>query len=913
MRIILTTVIILVIIIFIGSALRSWYLFLKEPESPAIEALADNTAVIVKTNSIFKLIDAINESSTLDFFVNSKKYYSINQYLDTISIKNGKLFRLLESSKVYLTFSENKIKTQGLLIITEIGKTSPNSIHNQIKELVINSGYEVVDEKEFRKVTDGREKVWYYIKQGIFAISHDSTILVSSYNNLSSGVGSKIAESLSKLQKTSGKSVDANILVNSHLLTSVIWPDMAANLNEKLPISDWISFDLNIKKGQLLLDGFSLAGKGNLFEGQEPVNGVPLQYFPQNTAFGLSLMLSDPEKYISRIFTHDTLHVSGYDNSIKQQTKEIFKVSDHLRSWIGNSVSLIFTNDYFRGYKSSQLILISHKDADSARYYLSPFMEMDGDSIGQLHYSNLAKDIWGDVFATPSRIYCKITPSFVVISPDKNLVQANYSNSKIKSRDLASAFENSAGNSNLFIYLKPGKISNWFIRQAKGENEEWVTFLSQNNSIGFQYSASEKLAYTHAWLIPTPNNRSRKMFADKSITDNKTIVKDESLNKEMQATADDKIITEGKPTNEDEEPIKEEAASTKEISVNSDIFPIQILSGTKKNEKRIALLTKSGKLLMYDHQGRLLWDFKVSGKPISNVAEADYKKNGKIHYIVAAGKKLHIIDADGKEVVGSPYKLPGEVSGDIALFDYDNRKDYRLLYVGSNHLLYNTTLKGEELPDWNKPKVYGTGKVTFLRTGGKDYLVYKSTGGEIKIFDRRGRERIKLNGTPSISPNSPVFENKTNSKGIFILAGNSGEVTYINSNGLISKTSFSAFNKPWFSYADFNNDGSLDFMFSDNNRIVCYNRVKEVIMSKTFDKARLGLPFIYSSTPGEKWVFVRDINSSKIIGLNSTGKIVEYNIKSDIDPVVFNPGGSLKEVLVTSRKGKIQLTELEGL
>lgn len=913
LRIILTTIIIVVITIFIGSALRTWYLFLKEPESPAIEALADNTVVIVKTKSIFKLVNAINESSMLDLFVNSKRYHSINQWLDSLTVNNGKLFRLIESNEVYLAFAESKNNTSGFLILTEIGKTGPSSVHKQIKEIVNNDGYEVTTEKEVRKISNGHESVWYFIKQGVFALSDDSTTLVSSYTNLTTGKSREIISQFTKLEETGGKSVDANILINSHLLTSVIWPEKEEELNEKFPLSNWVSFDLNIKKGQLLLDGFSLTGQDNLFEGQEPVSNVPVQYYPQNTAFGLSIMLSDPERYISGIISRDTLHVTGYDNSIKQQTDEIFRVSDHLRAWVGNSISLIFTNDYFRGYKSSKLILISHKDADSANYYLSPFIEMEGDSIGQLHYTSLAKDLWGEAFSVTGKVYCKITPQFVLLSPDRNLVSAIISSSGSKSQDLASAKENSGGSSNLFIYLKPEKIVRWFSRNAKGENQEWVNFISQNRSIGFQYSASKKLAYTHAWLIPTPKGNSRKLFAEKSKLNDRIDSRTEASDEEKEIVKEEKEVVVDKVADTKPETKEEEDIPAKEIAINSDFFPPQILNSSKKNEKRIGFLTKEGKLLIYNYEGKLLWEYKMSGKPSSNIREVDFKKNGKMHYVVASGKKLYIIDPDGKEVTGSPFKLPGAVSGEISLFDYDNRKDYRLLYVGTDHLIYNTTLKGEELPDWIKPKVNGYGTISFIRTGGKDYLVYKSAGNEIKIFDRRGKERIKVKDAPLISKNSTVFENKTNSKGIFIFAGKSGQIGYISSNGLISNTTFDKFNDPWFAYNDFNNDGSYDFLFSEGNRIVCYNRVKEIIMSKTIDKAKFGVPFIYSSSPREKWVFVRDINSSKIIGLHSGGKTMELKIKSDTDPVVFNPGGSLKEVLVTTRKGKVQLTELEGL
>lgn len=887
-------VIVLVITFFIGSTLRSYYLFLKEPVIPIFDALPENTAIVIRTKSVEKLLDAINNSAVADLFP-AKSYYSlINSCIDSIKQEDN-LSALLMSGEAVFAFTGEK--NSNLLIGLSIGKTRFNNVNGTIIDMVERNGWSLVEnESGVYKINRSEGPAWYYIRNGLFMISPDSLTLCRSLTAISSKKKLITDKAFSKLINSTGKSSIGNILINNKLWSQNVWPEKAPQLASGTPFDSWSSFDITIKKGEVALGGFTYTPSSHVFKGQQPVQFDQIKYFPSNTAFSISLSLSDQHLYTSQFIRKDTLHVRGYDAAIKQNTNEIFNPSLHLNGWIGNSVSLICTRNFFRGNTSERLIMVSSRNKDSAAYYLKPYIEPINDSLGRMHYSKLTSDIWGSMFTLPNdNVYCLVSNQFIAFSPSKNLLN-DLSNSRIRNKELHNLEQVTGSSNNIFIYLKPEIITDWLIKKNNKTGVDFIRFLGKNKSIGIEYSADEEMQYTYAWMMLSPK---------KSLT----AQRQSDINESEMVTSS----TENQNTNP--EPVEPaDADLSVKIELPDGYYAPILVNGKSKNQKRIAVLTKKGKLSLYDHAGNLLWSYKCKESTFNSVLEADINKNGKNHYLIFSTDKLYIIDQDGKELKDSPISLPGDIAGGISLFDYDQKKDYRLLYIGKDHRIYNITLKGKELPDWNKPEVKGIGKIGFRRTGAKDYIIYQYEDEQIKFFDRRGKERIKPDGNFTVSPLSDIYNNKTNSKGIFLTVNANGEMVYVTENGVCSKSSFGKFGtNTWFHYFDFNADGSMDFIFAKNNRIVAYTKMKNVIAECMIREGYFGIPFIYSASANENWIFARNQKTGEILAFNNKKRNYPVKITSDHDPLVFNPGGSLKEILVTIKDDKLILTELSDL
>lgn len=923
-------VIVAVILFFIGSAIRSYYLFLKEPVAPVTDALPANTSVIISTKSVFRLFESINNSALADLLDSKQNYYPlVNAYLDTIELKHKAIYDLTKNAEV--VFALTGEQGNSFILGVTVGKTGVNKINDKIRDLLKNKGLTVSAGNDgIYSVTGNTEVFWYYVRKGLFVMSPDSSAVIASFNTLMSEKSLNSDPAFKKLRLATGKSSDANILINNQAFGRIIWPEKVSWLTRGTPFDGWSAFDITIKKGEVTLGGFTYSSSDNILKGQQPVSYTGYLHFPATTAFAFSIALSDQQAYISNFIKSDTLHVEGFDASIKQKTVEIFKPQQHINAWIGNSVSLITTKNFFPGNRSEQMVIIESKDRDSASAYLRPLIEPLNDSIGKLHYATLCEDLWGPAFKLPGELYCLISTQKVVISPSLNLLKS--SSSGMKNDKLSKLQETAGDNSNIFIYLEPQYISNWIKGKSKERNTSLIDFLSGNRAIGFEYNAGNELQYTHAWLT-LPPAKDHKKTPEQELTADTSPVKDENkdanteaLTEKSEQSATDKTgkaATEsgGETASEKTAKVKiektvraEQSGVIKEIKLKSGSNSPQILTGKTRNEKRIAVLTKKGFLSMYDHTGELLWVFDCKEKAFDNILEADFNRNGKVNYMVTTPGKIYVLDTEGKQIKGSPVRLPATAAGRLSIVDYENNRDYRILYVGENKKIYNITLKGKELPDWQKPEVTGFGSITFIRTGGRDYLVYQDQDKAFKVYDRRGKERLNVNKGFTLSPRTRLFSNKTNSKGIFLTVTSLGEMVYINEKGIISKSSFGRFGTgTWFNYTDFDSDGTMDFIFAKNNRIVAYTKMKNVIADRVLKKGNFGTPFIYPASSREKWIFARNSNNNEVIGFNNKGKSYPSKLESDTDPIIFNPGGSFKEIIITTVGDKLILNELEGL
>jgi len=539
---------------------------------------------------------------------------------------------------------------------------------------------------------------------------------------------------------------------------------------------------------------------------------------------------------------------------------------------------------------------------------LRPYIQPVNDSSGRLYYTSFAPDLFGEIFKLKGPLYYTISDNFVTISPDRNLLYTG-SKSNWRIKDIDAINENSGKSSNISIMVHPQVIARWL--KNKNPNKPLLSFLSRQSSIGFQYSAGGKLEYTSAWI--NPDVKSKALFAEteyhnKPQKEAATIIKEDT---ELLSATDKIAENDEKPdVYYSESDIPAESITSKEVKIKSAIKGSFIINGIVKNKKCIALITENGELTVVDSEGKKQWHFKGKEPLLPFVNEVDQNKDGRIEYLAGSRNFLYHIDSKG-ELISKPTKLPEPAAGSFSVLDYDSKRDYRILYVGTDNKIYNLTFNGTELPDWQKPSVTGKGEISFIRTNGRDYLIYHS-GNSLKIFDRRGKERIKTDKSLNISNNTVIAENKTNSKGIFLGSSKSGELTYINQSGIISSSSFGSFNNdPHFNYFDFDSDGSMDFIFTDKSRIAVYNRMKELIAEK---KGNYTKPFIYSASGNDTWIFARNQKTNEIVSINNKKRALGISsIYSDSDPLVFNPGGSDQELLVTSLKGKLILTPLKEL
>ena len=211
--------------------------------------------------------------------------------------------------------------------------------------------------------------------------------------------------------------------------------------------------------------------------------------------------------------------------------------------------------------------------------------------------------------------------------------------------------------------------------------------------------------------------------------------------------------------------VKAEANSISEefnIKLDADILTNpQFVTNYTNNQKDIAVQDINNNLYLISNKGEVLWKKKLEGPILGKIEQVDIFKNGRLQFAFATPNRVYIIDRNGKEVNPFPLKFNDVITQPLSVFDYDNKRDYRLLVTqGKNVLMYD--LKGKIVKGFDF-KSAASSIITqpeHFRMGSRDYIVIK-TEEKIYILDRRGNTRVNPKTSATFS-NEKVYVYESN-------------------------------------------------------------------------------------------------------------------------------------------------------
>jgi hypothetical protein len=198
-------------------------------------------------------------------------------------------------------------------------------------------------------------------------------------------------------------------------------------------------------------------------------------------------------------------------------------------------------------------------------------------------------------------------------------------------------------------------------------------------------------------------------------------------------------------------------------------------------QKEIVVQDVNNNLYLISNKGKILWKKQLQGPVLGKIEQIDIYKNGRLQLAFATPNQVYVLDRNGKGVKPFSLKFNDEITQPLAIFDYDNRKKYRLLVTQGKHvLMYDVkgkTVKGFTFKSANSNII---SKPKHFRIGSKDYITLK-TKSKLYILDRIGKTRIKPKQSHSYS-NQPIFLfNNT-----FTTTTNEGDLISIDSKGNVS-------------------------------------------------------------------------------------------------------------------------------
>lgn len=229
-------------------------------------------------------------------------------------------------------------------------------------------------------------------------------------------------------------------------------------------------------------------------------------------------------------------------------------------------------------------------------------------------------------------------------------------------------------------------------------------------------------------------------------------------------------------------------SSAFEVQFNTDLATVpQFVTNHNNRRKEIIVQDRENILYLISNSGKIIWQKQLEGTIQGKIQQIDLFKNGKLQLAFTTNNEFLILDRNGKEVEPFIKKYTGGNLNPLAVFDYDNNKNYRFI-VTQNEKVFMYNSKGDIV----KGFTYNTAEATIVdapqhfRIGKKDYLIFKLQNGLLKITNRVGKTRVNVKDKFSFSDNEiKLHQNKftfTSLEGLLFQIDTKGKITSSNLN-----------------------------------------------------------------------------------------------------------------------------------
>lgn len=291
--------------------------------------------------------------------------------------------------------------------------------------------------------------------------------------------------------------------------------------------------------------------------------------------------------------------------------------------------------------------------------------------------------------------------------------------------------------------------------------------------------------------------------------------------------------------------------------------------------KEIFIQDARNNIYLINAAGRVLWKVAVGERINGPVYMIDYYRNGKYQLLFSGKDHLHLIDRNGNYVSRYPVKLRSPATSSLALFDFDNNFNYRLIIAGEDKQVYAYDKSGSVVKGWEPFRTAGTvvSEIGYFKVSGKDFIVV-SDESSIYFLDRSGKERFRPHEAITRASGSALRLAGGASPALVCTAPD-GTVQTISFNGNVQKFRIREFTPEHnFEYFDIDGDGTAEYIFIDNGILYLFDHNHKEIFSRDFSSSQLGGPINFIFSARDRKIGVFDIDRSLIYLIDGKGKVM---------------------------------------
>ncbi|WP_430972591.1 hypothetical protein [Sunxiuqinia rutila] len=863
-------------------------------KTPLIVEIPELDALLDKMDSQNPLVAELQQVSELETFFADVKVLK-SQFESSAPFR-----KVLADKSVLVAFNAEGKNNVGCLFVASLNdRKEKATILNYFNNLPAAQNGKIssreYDEEEIYQLKNGGTTFSFAFKDGVmlfsrYALFVEEAIRQMTVENLTNN------QQLQDLYATVSSNSDFNLYIQHDrfpgLVSGLVPRDFRKQLNLFGSFSDWTELDVNIKNTNLLLNGFSFSNPNNhnylsVFRGQKPIRTDITKALSANTSLFINLALDDLSTFYSNY--EEYLKKQGLFYARETQLKKLERYSkvpfQTLFTEIAkNEFALAFGTVTQNDPANNRFFIAEVKGQSLAREKLLPVLEnyakanktslqemqsqyeiqnASSFTIYEFPFANLPELLFGEVFSGTESRFLSFYDNYLIFA-DNSAALKHYLHNLVLSETLQNDIqfqkfsEQLASRSTLNSYLNFSKafyLGNYYL------NEKPAQLLNTNEQ-------SIRKFHALSWQLSENSGQ---------FLNNLYLKYDPVLKEEPQTVWQSKLDS------------------------TVAIKPQLVTNHNDQANKEVIIQDNKHQLCLINKEGVSLWKVQLPGKIMSEIYQIDYYKNGKLQYLFNTKDKLHIIDREGNNVARYPINFRSPASNGVALFDYDNNRNYRFFIACENKQVYAYNHEGKLVKGWGFTGTDGpvTTPVKHFRVGGKDYLVcadqYKTY-----ILDRRGNTRVKTSNN---------FEHSAND--LYLIQARQAAIATTDINGQVHLEYFDGtheviktqkFGKNhFFEAADLNADGKTDFIFADDNELWAFNHQGKKIFEREFNSKISSKPNYYTFANDDRKIGVVCRAENRVYLVNADGSLYDgFPLHGNTDFTIgyFNRGNSYFNLVV---------------
>lgn len=864
------------------------YIYLKKEKpytSNITDAVPVNAALIFEIHDFLKFSDDLShksliwqEAKTIPLFLSIQNKLT---FLDSLINNDQQLKLFFNNRPVTISINSTGASKYDFIFLMNVPNSATEDflkqfITEKIKSncLISTRSYDKVDIYDVKINSD---EVPYNFScafhEGMFVFSFSSILVEDAIRQINSKESLKLDKNYSKVASTAGKNVHGNIYINyktfPKLLSNLVSEKYLSDVSEFVNYSSWSELDLNINTNSINMNGFSYSDKMsdnlmNALDNQAPESFTVCDILPANTSLFVSLSMSD-----MKLFYENLLKYIDKNGKLAKHNSDIAGLNskfsiDIVKYFMDNldkEIALVYADLNALNVRQDAYVVFKVKSKSSAEENLQEIIkkvakeenrefsayvstsEIDSEldyPVYKLPDENIPEKLFGKLFGGINSGFATFIDNYMVFASSKGVLsKIIHSNILQKTLDKDIAFnafsENLTSKTNFYFYANISRaatlLSQFMNSEISSDFNKYNEPFQKIQSIAFQISSNNNLFYNNLFINFNPEYSEPPHTVWESHLD---------------------TITSFKP---------------------------KLVINHLNDEKEIILQDDNNTLYLINSLGKILWKKPLEEKILGDIQQIDCFKNKKLQYLFNTKSKLYIVDRNGNFVDRFPVKLPSQSTAPLAVFDYENNRDYRIFIPSEDRKIRVFSIDGSIITGWDfdKSETFVRKEIQHFRIEEKDFIVFNDSL-KVYILDRKGQQRVKIKKQFAASPNNSFYiDNTTKLKNARLVSTDTtGTVMYIDFEGNVSTVKIAEFTRNhFFDFQDVNADDVKDFIFLDENNLSTYRTNKKEIFSHEFEENVTLKPVYYYFAQNDRKIGVCSSKTNEIYLFNSDGKNYE--------------------------------------